>query len=395
MRKILLLSIATIVSTTIFCQNPKVYINFVSHNEPGDTLHSQLPFLRMYPKVQQLADIIDAKGASWNLETCDGMASGALKYQGKTSNIFKTIVSGKYADNIEIDPRNKQTIYTNIADLYHILDSLGAKPTQTLGGFMYYSKVQDKPIDWYQYQDTIVGGMYPKVKWKCKLMYGAGSNPPHTNDLNDYGIWKPKSESEFYSHLESNTAYFIGNGCQPLAGLDSTEDHQIIISHLRNFVDSINDGLIPSDKFVAYTIMINQAHFGPTLFQKVSAICDSVNTWGADFKWAKLSDKLAAFETWKSSTINLSSQLACGEKATELSKITSTSTNLSIYPNPTEGIFTVRSSNQNLVKVLDNIGRLVYSKKAENSETLIDLSDFTKGIYFINDGTETVKLIIE
>ena len=44
-------------------QAPKIYINFVSHNEPGNNLQTSLPFNVMVPKVLQLATIIDSKGA--------------------------------------------------------------------------------------------------------------------------------------------------------------------------------------------------------------------------------------------------------------------------------------------------------------------------------------------
>jgi len=96
------------------------------------------------PKVIQLADIIDSKGASWNLETCEGYPTAALNIQGVNSNVFKTLVSGSYADNIEIDPRPKTSFpnFFNIADTYHLLDTLGANPTHTVGGFVYATSDQ-------------------------------------------------------------------------------------------------------------------------------------------------------------------------------------------------------------------------------------------------------------
>lgn len=140
---------------SVFSQAPKVYINFVSHNEPNENLQAPLPFNIMVTKVLQLASIIDNKGASWNLQTCDGFAKGALDFQGANSNIFKTLKQPPYNDNLEIDPRNKQTLYPTIADLYHTLDSLGASPTTTLGGFIYSSTTSTLP-DWFEYQDTII-----------------------------------------------------------------------------------------------------------------------------------------------------------------------------------------------------------------------------------------------
>lgn len=46
---------------------PPVYINFVSHNEPGDTLDDSAHYIAMKTKVLTLASIIDSNNAAWKV----------------------------------------------------------------------------------------------------------------------------------------------------------------------------------------------------------------------------------------------------------------------------------------------------------------------------------------
>lgn len=57
---------------------------------------------------------------------------------------------------------------------------------------------------------------------------------------------------------------------------------------------------------------------------------------------------------------------------------------ISIYPNPTSGMFTVLNTSSNIssVDIFDVYGQLVYSVKVEDSKVEVDLSDYASGVYF-------------
>ncbi len=377
-----------------FGQAPVVYINFVSHNEPGDQLNLSANFSAMNTKVLQLAAIIDSKGASWNLETCDGYASGALTLQGVTSNIFKTITSGTYVDNIEIDPRLKTGLASiNIADTYRLLDTLGCNPTHTMGGFTYFTN-SGSP-DWFVGEDTIVGLSYPWKKWKANLMWGAGSNPPHSNDLNDWGIWKPDTTNNFYSHTAKRSMWYVGNGCQPLQALDPTENEQTIITKLKGFIDSIQNGLLPQNKFYNYSVTINQSGFGTPLFQKISNICDSVNAWGTSkIRWAKLTEKFTAFQAWKTSTGLQYSQWNCGQTVTGISEEVKNE-DFVFYPNPTSSFLNIISDEaKQSISLYNSIGEKVGSWDSVIGKNEINILQLPSGVYFIKMGDLAKKIIV-
>lgn len=403
--KTAILFVLSIFSTCIYAQSPVLYINFVSHNEPGDNLQQTIKFNAMNTKVLQLAAIIDSKGASWNLETCDGYPTAAFNLQGVNNNIFRTITSIPYDDNIEIDPRPKTSFPTNfnIADTYRLLDTLGCRPTNTLGGFVYATSNQaSQAIDWFNFQDTITGITYPWKKWKANLMWGAGSYQPHTNDLNDYGVWKPDTLSytttfnSFYNHNPNRTVWYISNGCQPLYALDSTENEQIIISDIKSFIGNLQNGLLPQNKFYVQSVTINQSHFGPTLFQKITTICDSINSWGTNkVEWATLTEKFSLFEAWQINTSQTHSQWLCGQSVSLEEKRNSMF--ISVFPNPTHEKFSIEMNDSEIHKleVYNIYGSKLFTSNFHNNTTL-NLSECANGLYLIKiDGAFAKKIIKE
>lgn len=74
--------------------------------------------------------------------------------------------------------------------------------------------------------------------------------------------------------------------------------------------------------------------------------------------------------------------------------------NISIYPNPTTGIFTIAGTVKNTsVNVMSITGEVVYQNNISGNNTIIDLSNKAKGLYFVSisteNGTETYKVVIQ
>lgn len=74
---------------------------------------------------------------------------------------------------------------------------------------------------------------------------------------------------------------------------------------------------------------------------------------------------------------------------------------LRVYPNPTNGIFTIQSSERiSVIKIVNIFGEKIHSSKLNTNKTEIDLSKQPKGIYFYqiiseNKNNATGKLIIQ
>lgn len=76
---------------------------------------------------------------------------------------------------------------------------------------------------------------------------------------------------------------------------------------------------------------------------------------------------------------------------------------LSVYPNPSTGIFTISSANNTgklEVTVLNMLGQTVKAESSKDSKLLVlDMSTFSKGVYYVkvqmNDGAKLVKVILD
>ena len=96
-------------------------------------------------------------------------------------------------------------------------------------------------------------------------------------------------------------------------------------------------------------------------------------------------------------------QTTCISFGTSVAQIQNTTSNLSIYPNPSNGLFTVSNAiaTEKLdVLVTNAIGQTIFSETAKNTTQLqIDLSKMSKGVYYLkastNEGTKLFKLILE
>ncbi len=387
----LLILFALLTIENVSAQAPKLYVHIVSHNEPTDNLDaSAINYNRAKTNVLQMATIVDSKNAKWNLQTSDGFVLGALQYDTagtRPNDVFELLANAPYNDNIEIDPRSKNKNGRNIADQWYLLDSCGANPSHHLGGCIYSTTNPGvQPIDWLQYWNPIIGNIYGN-SWQCSLITGAGSYPPHSNDLHDFGVFKPDTTTNFYAHNAARNLWCMGTGCAPL--LDSLDDEQAIIDLIQAEIDSIQNGLWPANKFYVTRIMTNQREYGPMFFQKIAKVIDSLNVISpAQFQWATISETFTAFQSWQSSSSLEHSQWLCGQTlASQSSNVLSPT--FSIYPNPFSNFVTIRFPDIlfHTIALYDSQGHIVHTAKGFSNTTL-ELSHLHAGLYFLKtDGS--------
>lgn len=68
---------------------------------------------------------------------------------------------------------------------------------------------------------------------------------------------------------------------------------------------------------------------------------------------------------------------------------------LSIYPNPASEIFHVEANVNSSFQVFNLIGDMVYSEAKFSGDTSVDVSNWDRGVYFIQVGEITQKLIVD
>lgn len=396
MKVVFTLKLLFIFSFILHAQPPVLHIHIVSHNEPTDNIESSVfVFNKFKNNTLKMAEIVEEKNVKWNLQTSDGFVLGALQYQNagtNTTDIFETLANPPYRDNIEIDPRSKNKGGRNIADQWYLLDSCGANPTAHLGGFIYSSSNPSiQPIDWLAYRKPIKGNIY-KNYWQCSLLTGAGSYPPHTNDLHDFGIFKPDTTNNFYHHNPDKNLWCIGTGCAPL--LDSLDDEQLILDLIRGQLDSIQKGLWPQDKFYVTRIMTNQREYGPMFFSKISRLIDSLNLIPTDqLKWATIGETFEAFKEWQMQNDQEYSQWQCGETLTSNENV-DPDVKMVVSPNPFLDELNVVLPEEKLYEtsIYNAAGEKVYCQYKAGFFS-IDTSTFPVGMYFMLIGGKVSKLI--
>jgi hypothetical protein len=70
-----------------------------------------------------------------------------------------------------------------------------------------------------------------------------------------------------------------------------------------------------------------------------------------------------------------------------------------VYPNPTTGKITIECEKMQRVEVLDITGKQVYALDISSDVLDIDISDFSKGVYFLSvrskDGVAVQRIVLE
>ncbi len=108
-------------------------------------------------------------------------------------------------------------------------------------------------------------------------------------------------------------------------------------------------------------------------------------------------------------TVTGSDNNGCSNKATVLVllnsctgiKTNSLGSGLSIFPNPTTGVFTAKFEfeGQKMIMITNSVGQVVTGISTENTSENIDLSHYAKGVYFVivktKQGSANYKIILE
>jgi hypothetical protein len=72
---------------------------------------------------------------------------------------------------------------------------------------------------------------------------------------------------------------------------------------------------------------------------------------------------------------------------------------LLLFPNPSTGILTVEGENISSVLICDFIGKVILERKINNDYIKIDLSGYSKAVYFVkvksDNGVQVEKVVIK
>ncbi len=388
----------------------------MSSTEPYDTAPTYTFYNQSRDTLRKIVDLVYAKGAKYNMETCQKFIFGCIHSETAATNPndimeYAYKLGGMpYGNVVQIDPRYKTTAFTiytlNIADVAHMIDSTGATSSKVLGGFLAYSGTVAATAwsmgDWTTYTTTI-NGNYNKP-WKADIIWGPGSSPPHTHDINNFGIWKPRGKTDsvdFFCHDPAATTWIQGNGCG--WNLTPTISVQTIISQIRTEATKIANGTYPTNKFYSGSVIFNFKDFKNAAYpsfqmpKELGILMDSINVMVAQKKivWTTITQKQDSFNVWSAAKSLAYSQWNCGQTATIaptclLSSVTEFDKDdgfLKVYPNPASNELTYEfqslTGKETYFYIYDELGRLIIKKEISESAGKISLSDLPCGLYLI------------
>ncbi|MBX3163994.1 MAG: T9SS type A sorting domain-containing protein, partial [Bacteroidetes bacterium] len=69
--------------------------------------------------------------------------------------------------------------------------------------------------------------------------------------------------------------------------------------------------------------------------------------------------------------------------------------NINVYPNPTNGEFTVEAPDNTHLIIMNATGQIVLEQTSTSNKTEISLGNFANGIYFVKAGSVVKKVVKE
>lgn len=410
---------------------PTLYFTITSHNEPQEVYTNTTSFNPVRDSLKKIVDLIYSKNARYNLQTFPGFVNGSLMFESAATSTNDIVeyaykIGGVPGDVVEIDPRFKTTTLYNIADVSYSINLTGATASKNVGGFVYLNVTPPPGTytagDWIPYTTTITAQNTPTYTWKADVIWGAGSLPPHSNDANNYGVWKPRGKTDsvdFYCHDPAQTVWLQGNGCGWV--LTPTTNVNTLIAEIRSEATKIRNGTYPANKFYNGHLMINFKDFGTSTvtpaFQmryELARVLDSVNVMVSQGKiaWKTITQKHNTFLAWSAANSIPYSQWRCGQTQT----LTPTcavngmgentkhfDSGLTVYPNPASSTLNFEWENtsfeESSLLFYDNTGKCVLTKNISLKKGVLAIDLLPAGIYFVsvknNKGqSKTEKLVI-
>lgn len=391
-------------------QTKVLHLNLNSHNETNDptTYTNSVQYATFKPFVKSFADSVIIKQVKWNMQVETNFIQGVLLNEAAATSTVDFLQASDASPYIEVDVHHHSTAFFKHADVAKLLDSCGvAGPHNNVGGFLwlnsYYTAGSD--ADWTTYGNGVTGFTWPTYTWTPKVIWGAGSQPAHTNDFNAFGIWKPSgaTASTFTVHNPTGNITYIGNGCD--WHVYDTTNVQWIKNDFNKAMQYITTRPANANLFYTASIQTDFRYYATAgyvskVFQIVNYIKSS--SYSSSVVWETLTEK---YNSWYGSH---NSSASFFDNCTAYKSVgildMSNDVMFSMYPNPATNNLTIEIGQFNFtnykVSIYNALGQLMTIKETDQNKVNISLSSLQKGIYFVSLETKEgfsklQKLIIE
>lgn len=205
MKKIIFLILILFLIIISGCDNQEestIYVSIVSHNEEPkinvhpDFVENENIFWEHRSAIINFAEMLKKENVMYNYQSDWNFLLAANMYDiGTEETNDKNLIKYLKEDlEFEIDPHAHESNH-NYADVAHLIETLGVKPSNIAGGYIALPP-EDSKVEYFQ--EELNGWKYNN-QWKADAIWGAGTSL-HQNEEQLWisGIWRPKSNEEFF-----------------------------------------------------------------------------------------------------------------------------------------------------------------------------------------------------
>lgn len=285
----------------------KIYATIVSHNEQptgnapcAAAYASKEAYLANRTKLVKFVKGVVERNAKYDQQNDYSFLDLVAQYDTDSAvnadtdgkNVIKyihTLGAGKVSVDVHHHPGTSSVGY---ADVAYRLNQLGIEDNGVVGGFLFYPEANAETETMRAGATAgIAGADHPEKKWYPKVLWGGGTMG-HTGDSEVSGVWRPKSNADFYTDDPTS----------PLPNVGSTYD-QLTAGGLLDLIAQARAGTLVPGKLYTAAFMVNQCEMTDDSLASAFAIIDQVNQAVAEghVEWHTLNEVV---DDWKSKYVS-------------------------------------------------------------------------------------------
>jgi hypothetical protein len=402
----IIIAIFVFFTQSVQSQTP-LYLNIVTHNEDNEPDTVYAFYIQNRTRVVQFVNMIASKNAKLNFQSDWKFPRGVLLFDTGSvlsntngKNILRWI---KEDMNMEVDAHAHEQNH-NYADVAYLHILTGVQLSRNIGGFIYNQIIMGN--NWENMEDSLQGRKYPFFWWNPEVLWGAGT-PNHVADPYAYGIYKPKSMADFFTHDSTKKLILIGKGCD--YKIWDTTQVTNVMNKLRAIMNAIQNNAIPDTGMFAASIFLSQGDFNSVMTNKISTLIDSIAPYVATGKiiWSNLSNTASI---WKASYLRKPMRVECSQVSVGISYESEFVTGYELkqnYPNPfnptTNIEYSIPEPSFVNLSIYDINGKLIetaINQQQSSGKYLIsfNFANYSSGVYFYKltaaDFSEIKKMVL-
>jgi hypothetical protein len=284
----------------------RIYVNLVSHNEDtatGSNADCQAFFSDFGAHVssnnaalEAIAGAAKARGATFSLQTDVEYLDLVAATESAQDNVLRRLLAAN-PGTVEVDAHAHESFRKNYADVANRVEQVAGVRTGVVGGYTAAACRPDSAAPtWSKFRAPLAPASGQGPSFVATLLT-LGASAGHVCDPDASGVWRPSSESDFFSDDPAQTLVSVGTG-------NGSQGLSEGVAALTDLVADYKAGRLQPNRMYTFSVTIAQCNLHRTdrgvSPAEVTAFIDAVNALddASDFiRWATFSRLLDIWRT--------------------------------------------------------------------------------------------------